>query len=331
MLDVIGAGATATSDIDWHETWAKAPEYSALEVELEGIHHGREQGLDKDEPHPEYATGFMNQLVALLVRSFRHYTRNPIYIMSKMFLNIFAGLFIGFTFFKADSSIQGSQNKLFAIFMATILSTSLSNQLQVEFINFRNIYEYREKQSKMYSWVPLVTSSILVELPFNIFGSAMFYFCWYWTVGFSSAPSRAGYMWLILCICFPLYYTTFSQAVAAMSPNAMIAGILFSFLFSFVITFNGVLQPYSQLIPFWKWMYHLSPFTYLIEGMFVDAIGHTSIQCSQTEIQTLQPPPGQTCQGFMSRYLSQMGGYLLNGNDSSNCQFCPRSSSDDYL
>jgi ABC-type multidrug transport system permease subunit len=44
---------------------------------------------------------------------------------------------------------------------ATILSTSLSNQLQVEFLNFRNIYEYREQQSKMYSWVPLVTSSIV--------------------------------------------------------------------------------------------------------------------------------------------------------------------------
>ncbi|QRW13753.1 ABC-2 type transporter [Ceratobasidium sp. AG-Ba] len=332
MLDVIGAGATASSDIDWHSAWNKAPESSELENELDEIHKsGREKGIDKDEPHPEYATGFANQLVALLTRSFRHYTRNPTYIMSKMLLNVFAGLFIGFTFFKADNSIQGSQNKLFAIFMATILSTSLSNQLQVEFINFRNIYEYREKQSKMYSWIPLVTSSILVELPFNIVGSAVFFFCWYWTVGFSSATNRAGYMWLILCICFPLYYTTFSQAVAAMSPNAMIAGILFSFLFSFVITFNGVLQPYSQLIPFWKWMYHLSPFTYLIEGMLVDGIGRTSIQCSQTEIQNLQPPSGQTCEGFMNQYISQMGGYLLNGGDSSNCQFCARNSSDAYL
>ncbi|KAG8681870.1 hypothetical protein FRC08_015347 [Ceratobasidium sp. 394] len=116
-----------------------------------------------------------------------------------------------------------------------------------------------------------------------------------------------------------------------MAPNAMISGLLFSFLFSFVLTFNGVMQPYSQLIPFWKWMYRLSPFTYLIEGMVVDGVGGMATQCSSTEIQTLTPLSGQTCQQFMGQYITQAGGYLLNGNDTSNCQFCPQSSSDAYL
>ncbi|QRV75743.1 ABC-2 type transporter [Ceratobasidium sp. AG-Ba] len=332
MLDVIGAGATATSDIDWHATWKKAPESAALEQELQALHQkGREQSADRQEDRPEFATGNLNQLSSLLRRSFRHYVRSPTYIMSKLALNLVAGLFIGFTFFKADNSIQGSQNKLFAVFMALVLTNSLSGQLQAEFINFRNIYEYREKQSKMYSWIPLVTSSLLVELPFNIFGSVLFYFCWYWTVGFSSDANRAGYMWLILCICFPLYYTTFSQAVAAMAPNAMISGLLFSFLFSFVITFNGILQPYSQLISFWKWMYRLSPFTYLAEGMVADGLGGLATQCSPAEIQTLTPPSGQTCQQYMDQFISRAGGYLLNGSDTSNCQFCTQSSADTYL
>ena len=29
---------------------------------------------------------------------------------------------------------------------------------------------------------------------------------------------------------------------------------------------NGVLQPFRQL-GWWKWMYHLSPYTYLIEAL----------------------------------------------------------------
>jgi hypothetical protein len=37
----------------------------------------------------------------------------------------------------------------------------------------------------------------------------MFFFCWYWTVGFPSA--RAGYTFITLCLAFPLYYTTISQ------------------------------------------------------------------------------------------------------------------------
>ncbi|CEL55831.1 hypothetical protein RSOLAG1IB_01843 [Rhizoctonia solani AG-1 IB] len=332
MLDVIGAGATATSDIDWHAAWKAAPESSALEQELARMHsQGRNNGATDENEKPEYATGYMNQLSALLVRAFRHYSRNPTYIMGKIILNVASGLFIGFTFFKANSSIQGSQNKLFAIFMSTIPAASLSNQLQVQFINFRNIYENREKQSKMYSWAPMVTASILVELPYNIVGSSLYFLCWYWTVGYSSVADRAGYTFMLLCIAFPLYYTTFSQAVAAMSPNVMISGLLFSFFFSFTMNFNGVLQPYSQLIPFWKWMYRLSPLTYLIEGLLVNGIGNMDLTCSPTEIQTIVPPSGQTCSSYMSQYISTAGGYLVNPNASSDCQFCPQSTTDTYL
>lgn len=138
--------------------------------------------------------------------------------------------------------------------------------------------------------------SQITEVPFNIIGQSLYFFCWYWTVGFPNVSSRVGfqvffcfdpiselflipYQYLMLCVIFPLYYTTFSQAIAAFSPNAEIAGLIFSFLFSFVITFNGespflyldsfidnffkigVLQPFSQLIKFWHWMYRLSPFT----------------------------------------------------------------------
>jgi ATP-binding cassette subfamily G (WHITE) protein 2 (SNQ2) len=85
----------------------------------------------------------------------------------------------------------------------------------------------------MYSWTALLTSQLIVELPWNIFGSTVFFLCWYWTVGFES--SRGGYSYLGYGICFPLYYTTIAQAVAAMSPDAVIAAILFTMLYTFVI------------------------------------------------------------------------------------------------
>jgi len=55
-------------------------------------------------------------------------------------------------------------------------------------------------------------------------------------------------------------------SVAAKAPSAEIAALLFSFLFSCVLTFDGVLQPFREL-HWWSWMYHLSPYTYLIEGL----------------------------------------------------------------
>lgn len=126
------------------------------------------------------------------------------------------------------------------------------------------IYEARERPSKVYSWTALVTSQFFIELPWNILGSSILFCCWYFTVGFSA--DRAGYTYLMLGIIFPLYYTTIGQAVTAMSPTADVAALLFSIVFIFILTFDGVLQPYSQL-GWWQWMYRLSPYTYLIEGL----------------------------------------------------------------
>ena len=117
--------------------------------------------------------------------------------------------------------------------MSTILTVPLSNQLQVIFIKFRSVYEVRERPSRMYNWTALLTSQLVVEIPWNIFGASLFFFCWYWTVGFPT--SRTGYLFLAFSILFPLYYTSIAQAVAAMSPNAPIAAVLFTMLYAIVV------------------------------------------------------------------------------------------------
>ena len=118
--------------------------------------------------------------------------------------------------------------------MSMIISVPLANQLQVAFIVMRNIFEVRERHSRMYSWTALVTSQILVEIPWNILGYSLYFLCWYWTVGFPT--DRGGYTYFMYGVINPIYYTTIGQAIAAMSPNPEIAALLCSFLFSFVIT-----------------------------------------------------------------------------------------------
>ncbi|KAG8929230.1 hypothetical protein FRC02_005825 [Tulasnella sp. 418] len=332
MLEVIGAGATATSSIDWHSAWINSAESKAIQEDLQRIHATGRAKPDNGTVHPnEFASGYLTQVRLLLVRAFQNYNRDPTYIMSKMVINIIGGLIMGFTFFDADNSIQGSQNKLFSVFLGTILCVPLCNQLQVAFINFRNIYEIREGPSKMYHWIPMTLTSLLVELPFNILGSFFFFVCQYWTVGFATASSRIGYHYFMFGIILPLYYTSIAQAVAAMAPNAMIANLLFSFVFSFVLIFNGTLQPFSQLIKFWHWMYHLSPFTYLIEGLLTNAIGLTPLTCMPQEFSTIQPPPGMTCAQYLEPFAQVAGGYLGNGEATGNCLYCPQRSTDIYL
>ncbi|KAJ7170941.1 pleiotropic drug resistance ABC transporter [Mycena crocata] len=329
MLDVIGAGATASSTQDWEAVWRKSPESAKAQAELDRIHaEGKSRGAVESTFQSEFATPWMTQFANLFRRDVRFRWRNPTYIMAKLVLNIVSGLFIGFTFYKAKASQQGTQNQLFAIYMSIIISAPLSNQLQVPFLDMRSVYEIREGPTKFYSWSALVTSAFLSDLPWNIFGSSIYFLCWYWTVGFPT--ERAGYTYLMLGVIFPLYYTSFGQAVAAMSPNSEIAAVLFSFLFSFIVNFNGVMQPFRAL-GWWQWMYRLSPFTYLIEGLLGQALGKHPITCSAVELVTMDPPSGQTCVEYMGPYISSAGGYLINENATSACQFCSTATTDQFL
>ncbi|EGO00657.1 hypothetical protein SERLA73DRAFT_105009 [Serpula lacrymans var. lacrymans S7.3] len=326
MLDVIGAGASATSSIDWHGVWKQSPEYLNLQDELERINsEGRLRPVEQGGRQSEFITSWLHQFWALTKRAFSSYWRNPGYVMAKLVLNVAAGLLNGFTFWNSASSVQGSQNKLFSIFMATIVSVPLAQQLQAVFIDVRTIYEVRERPSRMYSWTALVMSQILVEIPWNILGSSLFFFCWYWTVGYET--DRAGYSFLMYAVIFPVYYMSVGQAIASMAPSAIIASLLFSTLFSFVITFNGVLQPFSQL-GWWQWMYRVSPFTYLVEGLLGQAIGNQEMFCTSSEFVPLTPPSGQTCESYMQPYINRVGGYL---DDSSSCLYCPYQSTDVWL
>ncbi|KAN0136953.1 ABC-2 type transporter domain containing protein [Lactarius tabidus] len=329
ILDVIGAGATATTDTDWHGTWKSSPQAKAVDEELDGLlEDGRKRHAVDTEQHSEFSTIWIFQVKTLWERDIVRHWRDPTYMLAKLALNIVAGLLIGFTFFKAKDSIQGTQNKIFAVFMSLVVSAPLSNQIQGPFIDTRRVYEIRERPSRMYSWTALITSQILGELPLNIVGSSLFFLIWYWLVGFPS--SRAGYSYLMFGIMYPMYYTTFSLWVAAISPNAEIAAQLFSFFFSFVVTFNGVLQPYKHL-GWWKWMYRTSPYTYLIEGLIGQAIGHSEITCSSVEYVTVMPPSAQTCQQYLSEFISTTGGYVTNPSATDNCQFCSYRTTDQFL
>jgi ATP-binding cassette, subfamily G (WHITE), member 2, SNQ2 len=64
------------------------------------------------------------------------------------------------------------------LLQGTILSVPLAQQIQVPFLATRSVFEIRERPSRMFSFTALVTSQILSEIPWNILGSSLFFFCW---------------------------------------------------------------------------------------------------------------------------------------------------------
>ena len=111
---------------------------------------------------------FGQQLTEVTKRAFPQYWRMPSYILAKFALSIAAGLFIGFSFWDADTSQQGMQNVLFSVFMVTTIFTTLVNQIMPLFVSQRSLYEVRERPSKAYSWKAFFIANVIVEIPYQV-------------------------------------------------------------------------------------------------------------------------------------------------------------------
>ncbi|KAI5799834.1 putative ABC multidrug transporter [Geopyxis carbonaria] len=338
ILNVIGAGATATAELAWDEIWKNSPEraHTTQEIiDLQTEYSAKASSEPDVAVQGTFAMPWISQYFAVQKRLFQHYWRSPQYIFAKLILNVFAGLFLGFTFYKENNSAAGLQNKMFSVFMAVVLSGSLMNQLQPVFYSLSDLYAVREKPSKLYHWTTFVLGNIVVEIPFNFVTGTMFFLPWYYAIGFWQAyddqASRGAYMWFMYML-FQLFFSTFAQAIASFTPNEQTAAIVNTLLFSFILSFNGVLQPLSKLVGFWHWMYRVSPFTYLIAGLLSNVLHDVPIVCSTHEINVFQPPSGQTCMEYAGEFvkMSQMG-QLLNPNDTADCGYCRFSVGDEFL
>lgn len=167
---MVGAGPSGKSNKDWHEVWKNSNKAQDTQKELARIkaNMGKEQAEESAGSRSEFAMPFFNQLYEVTVRVFQQYWRTPGYVYSKLLLGVASALFIGFSFFHADSSQQGIQDVIFSIFMITTIFTSLVQQIMPRFILQRNLYEVREKPSKAYTWKAFVIANIVVEIPYQI-------------------------------------------------------------------------------------------------------------------------------------------------------------------
>ncbi|KAL8847299.1 MAG: hypothetical protein Q9221_007644 [Calogaya cf. arnoldii] len=333
MLEAIGAGDPNYKGQDWGDVWASSPEHQERAREIQEMiadrrNAPRNSNTDDDR---EFAMPLGTQVYAVVKRAFVSYWRTPDYMIGKFVLHIFTGLFNSFTFYHVGNTQIDMQSRLFSVFMTLTISPPLIQQLQPKFLNFRNIYQSREANSKIYSWVALVTGAILPELPYSILAGTLYFICWWFpALGRGSSPFASAYTWMLMML-FEFYYVGFGQAIASFAPNELLASILVPLFFLFVVSFCGVVVPYAGLPTFWRsWMYYLTPFTYLLEGFLGAAAHGRPVECSDTEYARFQPPPNETCDSYTSQFIAQAGGYVRTGAEGI-CEFCQYKDGDEFL
>ncbi|KAL9601195.1 MAG: hypothetical protein Q9219_002695 [cf. Caloplaca sp. 3 TL-2023] len=332
MLEAIGAGDPNYKGKDWGDVWAASPEHEERHREIQEMIAQRRNAPtnSKTDDKREYAMPLGTQVFAVVKRCFVSYWRTPDYMIGKFVLHIFTGLFNSFTFYHVGDSSIDMQSRLFSVFMTLTISPPLIQQLQPKFLNFRNIYQSREANSKIYSWVAFVTGAILPELPYSILAGTLYFVCWWFpALGRGATPFATGFTWMMLML-FEVFYVGFGQAIASFAPNELLASILVPLFFLFVVSFCGVVVPFAALPHFWQsWMYYLTPFRYILDGFLGVAVHNRPVKCQSSEFARFPAPPGQTCESYTQDFISMAGGYVQTGVNGI-CEFCQYKNGDEF-
>jgi ABC-type multidrug transport system permease subunit/ABC-type multidrug transport system ATPase subunit len=336
ILDVVSGSGTTWHGKDWSQTWLSSPEHGIVTKELDTMIRSAatlpSNTADDHDGH-EFATTLWEQIRLVTWRTSLSLYRNTDYINNKIAIHAITALFNGFSFWKIGYSVNDLQMRVFTIFNFIFVAPGVINHMQPLFIQRRNIFETREKKSNMYSWVAFVIAVIVSELPYLCICAAVYFFCWYYTVGFPADSTRAGATFFVMLM-FEFVYTGIGQFEAACAPNELFAALVNPLVIGILVAFCGVLVPYAQIPAFWRyWLYWINPFNYLIGSMLVFGIWEAKVACTASELALFDPINGTTCGKYLARYMEGMGSgvQLLNPEAEHQCQVCPYSSGSEFL
>ncbi|KAF4170995.1 hypothetical protein CNMCM8927_002959 [Aspergillus lentulus] len=330
IIDVVSAGESR----DWNRVWLESPEHDKLSKELDIMvaEAASRPTAANDDPH-EFAASLWTQVKLVTHRMNVSLFRNTEYLNNKFAMHISLALLNGFTFWKIGDALTDLQQNLFTVFNFIFVAPGVIAQLQPLFIDRRDIFEAREKKTKMYHWAPFVMGLIVSEFPYLLICALLYYVCWYFTSGLPTSADHAGSVFFVV-VMYECLYTGIGQMIAAYTPNAVFASLVNPLVITTLVSFCGVMVPYSQIVSFWRyWMYYVDPFNYLMSSLLVFTTWDKPVHCKPEELAVFDPAPNQTCGEYLNVYQRGVGvgTNLLNPDDTFGCRVCQYTEGGDYL
>ena len=150
MIEVVtGVGGKGK---DWNKVWLESEEHRILSTEIDDmVSHAAKEPTAVSDDRNEFAASKWSQTKLVTHRMNVSLYRNTEYVMNKFAMHVLLALLNGFTFWMIGDSLNDLQQKLFTVFNVIFISPGVIAQLQPLFIDRRDIFEAREKKSKMAS------------------------------------------------------------------------------------------------------------------------------------------------------------------------------------
>ncbi|CAG8940173.1 unnamed protein product [Penicillium salamii] len=316
----------------WSDIWSDSSEKHALRGKIQALNSisfAPATDAKAEQQKGEYALPLFAQISVLTRRHWRAVWRNGQYNFSRLFKCIFFEMFVSFTFFHIGNNSSGLQNHMLGVLFMTWVIPTIAADVHASWYEKWSIYEARERNG-IYDHKALLSALILVEIPYSLGLFSLIFIVSYWTFGFSSTASIAGFVYFMHLL-MGLFGLGVTYLTAAFFPNATMAGYAMSLFWVTLLMFSGAANPRSALNSFYRpWLYWADPLTYFFEPTVATVLHGVEVQCTSDEMAVFDPPSGKTCQQYLAQYLEASTGYLVNPDATQGCQTCPYTVGDDF-
>ncbi|KAJ5784951.1 uncharacterized protein N7503_010163 [Penicillium pulvis] len=176
-----------------------------------------------------------------------------------------------------------------------------------------------------------------VEIPWSFFCLVLLYVTWYNSIGLyrnaeatNTVHGKGVLIWFFI-LTFVLFSSTFTHLAIATIEKPETAGNIVNLRFSLTISFCGVLAGLGAFPHFWIFMYHISPFHFLISSLLSASVGGGRVICLEQEFLHIELRPNMTCGEYLADFIRLTGGYVENPSATTTCSFCRISETNKFL
>ncbi|CAH2064224.1 unnamed protein product [Thlaspi arvense] len=222
-----------------------------------------------------FAQSWYGQFKSILWKMSLSYWRSPSYNLMRLIHTLISSLIFGALFWKQGQKID-TQQSLFTVIGAiygAVLFLGINNcasALQY-FETERNVM-YRERFAGMYSATAYALGQVVTEIPYLFIQAVEFVVVTYPMIGFY--PSTYKVFWSVYSMFTSLLtYNYLAMFLISITPNFMVASILQSIFFVNFNLFSGFLIPETQVPGWWIWLYHITPTSWTLNGIFSSQYG----------------------------------------------------------
>ena len=231
-----------------------------------------------------YALGFGSQVRLLVDREYDLLSKDRRNLKTRFGRFIILGLVVGALFWNMGLDNKGLYNRAGVLFFSTILVGMSSFGFLPEILERRTVF-YKQKGAYFFTPAAYFVGSLLADIPLMLLETLVFSNCLYWMAGLNTGDNGMRYFFF-LCMLFAANFSlsNFVRMMANTTSNLSSAQVASAGSVVLFILFCGYLIPRESIPPYFIWIHYLSPFKYVVEGLFMneyDGLVFTTLVGSQ--------------------------------------------------